>query len=33
VRDKLKILGDLASDFDFTQSPRDPELLPVHHGK
>jgi phospholipase C len=33
VRDKLKILGDLASEFDFTQSPRDPELLPVHHGK
>jgi hypothetical protein len=26
----VKILGNLASDFDFDQSPRAPVLLPVH---
>jgi len=30
VRENVKILGDLTSDFDFTQAPRPPELLPVH---
>jgi len=30
VRENVKILGDLASDFDFNQSPRSPVLLPVH---
>ncbi len=30
VRENVKILGDLAKDFDFTQPPRPPELLPVH---
>ncbi|HZR14792.1 MAG TPA: alkaline phosphatase family protein [Acidimicrobiia bacterium] len=28
VREDVKILGDLASDFDFTQKPRPPVLLP-----
>jgi phospholipase C len=30
VRENVKILGDLTSDFDFTQAPRPPETLPVH---
>jgi phospholipase C len=30
VRENVKILGDLASDFDFTQTPRAPVMLPVH---
>jgi hypothetical protein len=30
VRENVKILGNLASDFDFNQSPRRPEVLPVH---
>jgi phospholipase C len=30
VRENVKILGDLTSDFDFTQTPRPPEILPVH---
>jgi len=30
VREDVKILGDLAKDFDFTQKPRVPVLLPVH---
>jgi phospholipase C len=30
VRENVKILGDLASDFDFTQTPRGPVMLPVH---
>jgi phospholipase C len=30
VRENVKILGDLAKDFDFTQKPRAPLLLPVH---
>jgi phospholipase C len=30
VRENVSILGDLASEFDFTQSPRPPMLLPVH---
>jgi phospholipase C len=30
VRENVRILGDLASDFDFTQAPRPPEVLPVH---
>jgi Phosphoesterase family/Fibronectin type III domain len=30
VRENVSILGDLANDFDFNQSPRPPELLPVH---
>ncbi len=30
VRENVKILGDLRSDFDFSQKPRAPELLPVH---
>jgi phospholipase C len=30
VRENVKILGDLASDFDFTQTPRPPIMLPVH---
>jgi phospholipase C len=30
VRENVKILGDLASDFDFTQAPRPPAVLPVH---
>jgi phospholipase C len=30
VRENVKILGDLAKDFDFAQPPRPPELLPVH---
>ena len=30
VRENVSILGDLANDFDFNQSPRPPEPLPVH---
>jgi phospholipase C len=30
VREDVPILGDLTSDFDFTQTPRPPMLLPVH---
>ena len=30
VREDVPILGDLVNDFDFTQSPRPPHLLPVH---
>jgi phospholipase C len=30
VRENVKILGDLSSDFDFNQKPRPPVLLPVH---
>jgi hypothetical protein len=30
VRENEKILGNLISDFNFSQSPRPPVLLPVH---
>ncbi|MDP9332148.1 MAG: fibronectin type III domain-containing protein [Actinomycetota bacterium] len=30
VRENTSILGDLTADFDFTQTPRAPMLLPVH---
>ena len=30
VRENKKILGNLADDFDFTQKPRPPVLLPLH---
>jgi len=30
VRENVAILGDLRADFDFTQKPRPPVLLPVH---
>jgi phospholipase C len=30
VREDVKILGDLRSDFDFSQEPRRPLLLPLH---
>jgi phospholipase C len=30
VRERAKILGDLRKDFDFTQAPRRPVLLPLH---
>jgi phospholipase C len=30
VREKVKILGDLRKDFDFSQPPRKPLLLPLH---
>jgi phospholipase C len=30
VRESASILGNLAADFDFTQQPRAPTLLPVH---
>ena len=30
VRENAPILGDLTADFDFTQAPRPPMLLPVH---
>jgi phospholipase C len=30
VREQVKILGDLRSDFDFSQEPRPPLLLPLH---
>jgi phospholipase C len=29
VRENLKILGNLAHDFDFNQKPRPPVLLPL----
>jgi len=30
VRENASVLGDISQDFDFTQSPRAPMLLPVH---
>jgi len=30
VRENVKILGNLAKDFNFSQSPRGPLLLPLH---
>ena len=30
VRENVSVLGNLMSDFDFTQSPRPPVMLPVH---
>jgi hypothetical protein len=30
VREDAKILGNLYADFDFSQSPRPPVLLPAH---
>ena len=30
VREASPLLGDLVSDFDFSQAPRDPVILPVH---
>jgi hypothetical protein len=30
VRESVKILGNLAKDFDFSQRPRKPLLLPLH---
>jgi phospholipase C len=30
VRENVKVLGDLAAEFDFAQAPRPPEPLPVH---
>jgi phospholipase C len=30
VREDVHILGDLSADFDFTQRPRSPVILPVH---
>ena len=30
VRENVKILGDLRKDFDFSQPPRRPLLLPLH---
>jgi phospholipase C len=30
VRERAKILGDLTRDFDFTEAPRPPLLLPLH---
>lgn len=30
VRENAKILGDMRADFDFSQSPRQPVLLPTH---
>ena len=30
VRENVKVLGDLTSDFDFSQQPRSPVVLPVH---
>jgi phospholipase C len=30
VRENVKILGDLTSEFDFNQNPRGPSILPVH---
>ena len=32
VRENEAILGNLANDFDFTQKPRPPLLLPLHPG-
>ena len=33
VREEVKVLGDLRSDFDFSQEPRQPVILPVYPGK
>jgi hypothetical protein len=30
VRERASVLGDLSTEFDFTQAPRAPMLLPVH---
>jgi hypothetical protein len=30
VRERAKILGNLADDFDFSQTPRPPQLLPPY---
>jgi phospholipase C len=30
VRENAPVLGDLSKEFDFTQPPRPPEILPVH---
>ena len=30
VRENVSVLGNLASDFDFSQAPRPPLILPVH---
>src|SRR5207244_7157099 len=30
VRERAKMLGDLRKDFDFSQAPRRPLLLPLH---
>src|SRR5207249_4265583 len=30
IRENVAILGDLSRDFDFTQTPRAPVVLPVH---
>ena len=30
VRENLRVLGDLARDFDFTQAPLPPLILPIH---
>ena len=30
VRDASPLLGDLSNDFDFSQKPRKPVILPVH---
>src|SRR4029453_17846995 len=30
VRENAKILGDLLTEFDFTQAPRPPMILPLH---
>jgi phospholipase C len=30
VRENVSVLGDVANDFDFSQTPRPPMLLPVH---
>jgi hypothetical protein len=30
VRENVKILGDLRNDFDFSQKPRKPLILPLH---
>ena len=30
VRENARLLGNLASDFDFSQPPRPPLILPVH---
>jgi phospholipase C len=32
VRESMHILGDLRQDFDFSQAPRPPFLLPTHAG-
>lgn len=29
VRENIKILGDLKEDFDFSQPPRPPSLIPI----